>query len=91
MFSKIATSSLGYDGGRNIQILIKQRGGCFQLAIFNRQPHRCNRCWYFITSSPTTMLREARWPSGTASGFDPHSDRRVVPLSKIHLPPKKYW
>ena len=41
---------------------------------------------------------EARWPSGRASdsgargwGFDPHSDRRVVSLSKIHLPPKKYW
>ena len=24
-------------------------------------------------------------------GFDPHSGRRVVSLSKIHLPPKKYW
>ena len=22
---------------------------------------------------------------------DPHSGRRVVSLSKIHLPPKKYW
>ena len=39
---------------------------------------------------------EARWPSGRASdsgardrGFDPHSGRRVVSLSKIHLPPKK--
>ena len=39
--------------------------------------------------------REARWPSGRASdsgargrGFDPHSGRRVVSLSKIHLPPK---
>ena len=38
---------------------------------------------------------EARWPSGRASdsgargrGFDPHSGRRVVSLSKIHLPPK---
>ena len=37
-------------------------------------------------------------PSGRASdsgargrGFDPHSGRRVVSLSKIHLPPKKYW
>ena len=42
--------------------------------------------------------REALWPSGRASdseargrGFDPHSGRRVVSLSKIHLPPKKYW
>ena len=24
-------------------------------------------------------------------GFDPHSGCRVVSLSKIHLPPKKYW
>ena len=43
-------------------------------------------------------FREVRWPSGRASdsgargrGFDPHSGRRVVSLSKIHLPPKKYW
>ena len=41
------------------------------------------------------MIRLARWPSGRASdskarglGFDPHSGRRVVSLSKIHLPPK---
>ena len=40
--------------------------------------------------------REARWPSGRASdsrargrGFDPHSCRRGVSLSKIHLPPKR--
>ena len=38
---------------------------------------------------------EAQWPSGIASdsgargrGFDPHSGRCVVFLSKIHLPPK---
>ena len=44
----------------------------------------------------TTYIREARWPSGRASdsgsrgrGFNPHSGRRVVSLSKIHLPPKK--
>ena len=42
--------------------------------------------------------REARWPSGRSSDsgaggrpFDHHSGRRVVSLSKIHLPPKKYW
>ena len=42
--------------------------------------------------------REARWPSCRASDsgargweFDPHSDHLVVSLSKIHLPPKKYW
>ena len=49
---------------------------------------------------PRTLeqFREAPWPSGRASdsgargrGFDPHSGRRVVSLSKIHLPPKKYW
>ena len=41
---------------------------------------------------------EARLPSGIASdsevrgrGFDPHSGRRVVSLSKINLPSKKYW
>ena len=35
------------------------------------------------------------WPNGRASdsmargrGFDPHSGRRIVSLSKIHLPPK---
>ena len=39
---------------------------------------------------------EARWPSGRATdseargrGFDPHSGRRVVSLSKIRLPPKR--
>ena len=43
-------------------------------------------------------FREAWWPSGRVSdfrargrGFDPHSGRCVVSLSKIHLPPKKYW
>ena len=42
------------------------------------------------------MGRGARWPSGRASdsgargqGFDPHTGRRVVSLSKIHLPPQK--
>ena len=40
---------------------------------------------------------KAPWPSGRASdsgargrGFDPHSSRRVVSLSKIYLPRKKY-
>ena len=44
------------------------------------------------------MFREAQWLSGRASdsgasgrGLDSHSGRRVVSLSKIHLPPKKYW
>ena len=43
-------------------------------------------------------IEEARRPSGSASdfgargrGFDPHSGRRVVSLSKVHLPPQKYW
>ena len=42
--------------------------------------------------------REAPWPSVRASdsgargrGFDTHSGHRVVSLSKVHLPPKKYW
>ena len=45
--------------------------------------------------SPLLSKSEARWPSGRASdsgarglGFDPHSGRRVVSLSKIYLPPK---
>ena len=49
---------------------------------------------YFLLS----VILEARWPSGKVSesrargqGFDPHSVRCVVSLSKIHLPPKKYW
>ena len=44
----------------------------------------------------TRTIRKARWPSGRASdsgargrGFDSHSGRRVVSLSKIHLPHKK--
>ena len=50
-----------------------------------------------ITKIHITQRRtgEARWPSGRASDsgardreFDPHSGRRVVSLSKIHLPPK---
>ena len=24
-------------------------------------------------------------------GFEPHSGRRIVSLSKTYLPPKKYW
>ena len=39
--------------------------------------------------------KKSRWPSGRASdsgarglGFDPHSGRRVVSLSKIRLHPK---
>ena len=46
----------------------------------------------------TCSLINEVWPSGRASdsgsrgrGFDPHSGRRVVSLSKIHLPPKQYW
>ena len=57
-------------------------------------------CKFFISSYLDNHLseREARWPSGKASdsgargwGLDPHSGRRVVSLSKIHLPPRKYW
>ena len=55
--------------------------------------HRCG-----LDCLPTLGVREAPWPIGRASdsgargrGFDPHSGRRVVSLSKIYLPPKKYW
>ena len=41
------------------------------------------------------QIRDARWPCGRASdsgargrGFDPHSGRSVVSLSKIHVPHK---
>ena len=41
------------------------------------------------------LFKEAGWPSGRAldigargRGFDPHSGRRVVSLSKIYLSPK---
>ena len=44
------------------------------------------------------FVLEAGWPGGRASdsgargrGFDLHSGRHVVSLSKIHLPPKNYW
>ena len=43
------------------------------------------------------LIGEAWWPSDIALdsgargwGFRPHLGRRVVSLSKIHLPPKKY-
>ena len=42
------------------------------------------------------IIAEARWSSGRApdsgargQGFDPQSERRVLSLSKIHLPPEK--
>ena len=54
--------------------------------------------YYLISVTAQTFCGEARWPNGRASdsgargrGFDPHSGRRVVSLSKIHSPPKKYW
>ena len=53
---------------------------------------------YITLTHIYAIYGEAPWPSGRASeyggrgpGFDPHSGRRVVSLSKIHLPPKKYW
>ena len=45
----------------------------------------------------SVLIGEVWWPSGRASdsgargqGFYLHSGRRVVSLSKIHFPPKKY-
>ena len=32
---------------------------------------------------------ERRIPEREVGGYDPHSGRRVVSLSKIHLPPQK--
>ena len=37
------------------------------------------------------LVVERRDSGARGRGFDPHSGRRVVSLSKIHLPPKKYW
>ena len=34
-------------------------------------------------------MSKRRTPEREVRGFDPHSGRRVVSLSKIHLPPKK--
>ena len=55
-------------------------------------------CAHVKSSLVQKLQREAPSPSGRASdsgargqGFDPHSGRRVVSLSKKHLPPKKYW
>ena len=51
-----------------------------------------------VCTTSVMECRVARWPSGRAldsgarsRGFDPHSGRHVVSLSKIHLPPRKYW
>ena len=50
-----------------------------------------------LSLCPKIIHGEAWWLSDRASdsrargqGFDPHLGRRVVSLSKIHLPPKKY-
>ena len=61
-----------------------------------------NKVGIYYNMSPfrshTNKVGVAWWPSGRASdsggigqGFDPHSGRLVVSLSKIHLAPKKYW
>ena len=49
----------------------------------------------FKSKNERKKIREVWWPSGRASdsvarglGFDLHSGRRVVSLSKIHLSPK---
>ena len=56
----------------------------------------CFCIYWTLNKISQSVLMEARWPSGRASdsgarglGFDPHSGRRVVSLSKIHLPPTK--
>ena len=35
------------------------------------------------------LVVERQTPERVVGGFDPHSGRRVLFLSKIHLPPKK--
>ena len=75
------------------------------LNTYNSRTHYILRSFSFLNSREQLVfvfreLLEARWPIGRAldpgargRGFDPHSGRRVVSLSKIHLPPKskKYW
>ena len=65
--------------------------------VLRTQPHPQFLKWFkhLVDCSVCIITQEARWPSGTASGsgangqgFDPHSGRRVVSLSKIHLPSK---
>ena len=53
---------------------------------------------HLMIDKKSDIILTVKWPSGRASdsgargrGFDPHSGRRVVSLSKIHLPPKKCW
>ena len=51
-------------------------------------------CYFSKFERTTTITEEARWPSGRSSdrserpGDEPHSGRRGVSLSEIHLPPK---
>ena len=58
----------------------------------------CSKIRKLYSYRTTCSLINGVGPSGRASdfglrgrGFDPHSGRRVVSLSKIHLPPKQYW
>ena len=64
---------------------------------FNKKHHKLSGLSSTSNEYPQFYV-EVRWPSGRALdsgargwGFDPHSGHRVVSLSKIHLPPKKYW
>ena len=63
-------------------------------AVFIVKAYACY--YYFLVHWWITRHAEVWWPSGRASdsgargrGFDPHSGRCVVSLSKKYLPPKK--
>ena len=88
----------------HIRQLIQEQGlHCLLFCLPFFKHYNCIVSFLFLSFRVTSANvkecpREVRWPSGSASdsgargqGFDPHSGRRVVSLSKIHLPPKKYW
>ena len=70
----------------------------FKLVIQLFDTTMCSNIRKLYSYRTTCILINGVWPSGRASdsgargrGFDPHSGRRIVSLSKIHLPPKQYW
>ena len=70
----------------------------FKLVIQIFDTTMCSKIRTLYSYRTTCSQINGVWPSGRASysgargrGFDPHSGRLVVSLSKIHVPPKKYW
>ena len=64
--------------------------------FFSQSSLKWQMMWLSATCFTQMQNWEAPWPGGRASdsgergrGFEPQSGRRVVSLSKIHLPPQK--